>query len=81
MSKRRALFRLWKAAARREFLRTNRTDSKAKPVRGIFDIVVDAPVRVGLAEITWSFFSRTRDTSKKTFLANPRSRPGTWEAG
>jgi hypothetical protein len=26
-------------------------------------------------------FSRTRDTSKKTFLANPRSRPGTWATG
>ena len=50
----------------------NRTDSKAKPVRGIFDIVVNPSVRVGLAEITWSFFSCARDTSKKTFLANPR---------
>ena len=38
--------------------------------------MVDPSVRVGLAEITWSFFSRTRDTSKKTFLANPRSLAG-----
>ena len=61
------LFRLWKAAARRKFLTTNRTDSKAKPVRGIFDIVVDAPVRVGLAEITWSFFSLLAIQAKKHF--------------
>ena len=30
--------------------------------------MVDPSVRVGLAEIKWSFFSLARDTSKKRFL-------------
>jgi hypothetical protein len=59
----------------------NRTDSKAKPVRGIFDIVVDPSVAVGLAEITWSFSHVLAIQAKKHFWQNPRSRPGTWKAG
>lgn len=39
---------------------------------------MDSSVRVGLEEIKWSFLC-TRDTSKKTLLANPGSRPGTWK--
>jgi hypothetical protein len=53
-----------------EALAKNRTDSKAEPVRSIFDMVVDFSVRVGLAEITWSFFSSADNTSKKRFLTN-----------
>ena len=34
----------------------NRTDNKAKPVSGNFDIAVDLLVRVRLAGIKWSFF-------------------------
>ena len=50
-----------------EALAKNRTDSKAEPVRSIFDMVVDFSVKVGLAEITCSFFSSAGSTSKKRF--------------
>jgi len=53
-----------------EALAKNRTDSKAEPVRSIFDMVVDVSGRVGLAEITWSFLSSAGNTSKKRFLTN-----------
>ena len=39
-------------------------------MRDTFDIVLGLSVRVGLAEIKWSFFSRAHDGSRKTFLTN-----------
>jgi len=53
-----------------EALAKNRTDSKAEPVRSIFDMVVDFSVRAGLVEITCLFFSSAGKTSKKRFLTN-----------
>ena len=43
----------------------NRTDRKAKPVRSIFDIVVDLSVKVCVAGIKWSFFHVLAIKAKK----------------
>ena len=44
-----------------------RTDSKAKPLSHIFDIVVDPSVRWAWGKIKWSFFSVLAIQAKKDF--------------